>query len=107
MLRSMTARSFLEHRAYAELEPWDEVRADLRTASLVQTVRAFAGDKATLSDCLLPFGDEPEPDKPKKDWREIKAAGQMWTDFFNGSPNRPTAPGDSTPAPSRRGRRTP
>jgi hypothetical protein len=96
MLRSMSGKQFLEWRAYAELEPFDEVRADLRTAHLVQTVRAFAGDKATLSDCLLPFGEEDAPEPKVKDWREIKAAGDAWAAALNA--RQPSAT-PTTPAP--------
>lgn len=67
MLRGMTARQFMEWRAYADLEPFDEERADLRTASIVQAVLngsvlvASHGKKpgrVKLKDCVLRFGTE-------------------------------------------------
>lgn len=103
----MTGKQFLEWRAYAELEPFDEVRADLRTAHLVQTVRNVLGDKATLTDCLLPFGEDEAPKpKPKvKDWREIKAAGNLWAEALNARATQvDTAP---TPPPIMPRRRRP
>ena len=49
-----------EWRAYADLEPWDETRADLRTAHIVCVLlnqNRRKGQKAiTLEECLLPFG---------------------------------------------------
>lgn len=98
MLRSIPGRLFLEWRAYEELEPWDEVRADLRSAQIVQIVRAFAGEKnVKLADCLLPFGEEPEPPKPKT-WQDIKAITQLWADASKPEPR-------SGPEPTKRMKR--
>ncbi len=38
MLRQLSIRQFSEWRAYADLEPFDERRADLRAGSIVQTL---------------------------------------------------------------------
>jgi hypothetical protein len=63
MLRSMTVRQFNEWRAYGELEPFDETRADLRSAQVTQALlnllgRGKRGKAFPLSDCLLRFGAE-------------------------------------------------
>ena len=62
MLRGMTTRQFMEWRAYADLEPFDETRADLRSADVVRTLVNLFGRKKgapaiPLKDCLLVFGD--------------------------------------------------
>ena len=66
MLRSMTVRQFNEWRAYGEIEPFDEVRADLRSAQLVQSMlntfgRGRRREPFPLKDCLLRFGVESGP----------------------------------------------
>ena len=59
MLRSITARQFMEWMAYARLEPFDEVRADYRAASicaLLANINRGAKQKAyTIEDFLLKF----------------------------------------------------
>jgi len=61
MLRGMTVRQFQEWRAYADLEPFDETRADLRSADVVRTLINLFGRKkgaraVPLKDCVLQFG---------------------------------------------------
>jgi hypothetical protein len=67
MLRGMTASQFAEWRAYADLEPFDETRADLRTADVVRTLININRKKGTppisLDKCLLRF----EPVRKRKD----------------------------------------
>ncbi len=63
MLSQISVRQFEEWRAYADLEPWDEGRADLRAASIVRELRQlFASDGGRrvwkLDDCLLVFGGD-------------------------------------------------
>lgn len=100
----MSGRQFLEWRAYAELEPFDEVRADIRTAHLVQTVRAFVtGKPVTIADCLLPFGEDEAPAPTVKDWREIKAVGRLWVDATQSRNKEP----EPAPPVTKRRRRTP
>lgn len=63
MLRGITVRQFEEWRAYANLEPFDEERADLRAASIVQAILSVNRKKGSspiaLKDCVLRFGTEP------------------------------------------------
>jgi hypothetical protein len=90
MLRSITRRQFEEWKLYASLEPFDEERADLRTASVVQTLaeinrnpkrrkRAF-----TLEDARLHFGDSPARAEttPLKTWQEQKMIGLTIATMF-------------------------
>lgn len=69
MLRGMSASQFQEWRAYADLEPFDEERADLRAASIVQAIynvnRRKGSRPIALKDCALVFGPNTEPAKPK------------------------------------------
>lgn len=62
MLAGLSHRQFLEWRAYAELEPFDEVRDDLRIASIVATLlnvnRGESSAAVSIDDCRLKFGDE-------------------------------------------------
>jgi hypothetical protein len=63
MLRSITIRQFQEWRAYADLEPFDEERADARAAQVVQAIHTHSRSKATpksLKDCMLRY------ERPKK-----------------------------------------
>lgn len=107
MLRSISGRQFREWRAYAELEPFDEERADLRTAHIIQTVLAVTGNKRTLTECLLPFGQEEPPAPTVKDWRAIKAAGDAWADALKDRHPMPEAEATPPPPPiPRRRRRT-
>lgn len=62
MLRGITARQLEEWRAYADLEPFDEERADARAASVVMAVLNTAPNRrkgtplAELDGCMLKFG---------------------------------------------------
>jgi len=56
MLKSISFRQFLEWQAYYTLEPFGELRADLRAASIVQIVHNAAVKKEhqkALADFLL------------------------------------------------------
>lgn len=59
MLRAITTPQLLEWRAYSDLEPWDEERADLRAAQVVQAIRnawrGKGGRSYTLKECVLRF----------------------------------------------------
>jgi hypothetical protein len=62
MLRGITVRQFQEWRAYADLEPFDEERADARAASIVQAIYNSPRrkkDRLKLQECLLSFGEQP------------------------------------------------
>lgn len=65
--RSLTAKQFVGWEAYAQLEPFSELRADYRTASIVQmlaNVNRGKGQKAfTLKDMLLRFEEKEQQDE--------------------------------------------
>lgn len=88
MLKGMSLWQFREWRAYADLEPFDETRADLRAASIVQTIVNMNRDRkrhptpVKLSECVLRFGEE-EQRKPAKTWQEMKQIGQTMAAAFN------------------------
>lgn len=70
LARSLTAKQFQEWEAYALLEPFDEVRADYRAASIVTTLaNVNRGERQapfSLKDFLLNF-EEPEQEvKPRR-----------------------------------------
>jgi hypothetical protein len=82
MLKGMSAVQFREWIAYGELEPFDEIRSDLRTAQVVQTLLdIFARGKRKkgypLKDCLLKFGVEPEPELSPEERRKQIADAMM------------------------------
>lgn len=81
MLRSITSRQFLELEAHAYLDPFGELRADYRTALIVQTLRNIhrGEDQPAfeLEAFLLKFGDEAEKIReaasaPKQTWQQQK-----------------------------------
>ena len=72
MLRSLTAKQFIEWECYARLEPFNELRADQRAASVVAMIYNMAvavKDRKPANDplFLLRFEDEDEKPKPKQD----------------------------------------
>ena len=69
MLRGITVRQFQEWRAYADLEPFDEERADLRAASIVQAIYNSPRkkkDRLKLQECMLAFGGAGEASEEQK-----------------------------------------
>jgi len=87
MLRQITWKQFLEWQAFSELEPFDEVRADLRTAHIVSTLANVWRGKnrraVSLLDVQLPFGDKPSAVKKPQTWQEQKAIGMMMAGAYN------------------------
>lgn len=61
MLRYITAKQFAEWEAYAQLDPFDELRADSRAALIAQVlanIHRGKGQRAyMLKDFLLKFGE--------------------------------------------------
>lgn len=82
MLASIPNKLFEEWLAYSELEPWDEVRADYRAASIVGALyhafRKRGAPARPMEDFLLSFGE-----KREKTWQQLKALGQMIAQGFN------------------------
>jgi hypothetical protein len=82
----MSAKQFMEWKIYSQLEPFDEFRADLRTAHIVQALYNIYRDQKkhpsaySILDIVLPSEDENRTRAPKKDvdWRVMKSAAMMW-----------------------------
>jgi DnaJ-domain-containing protein 1 len=82
MLSQISTRQFVEWKAYAELEPFDEKRADFRSADVVRTLlNLFARQRGqssyALEDCLVRFGDDATQRQkvdPKKAQAEVRQA---------------------------------
>ena len=59
MLRSLTAKQFAEWEHYARLEPFSELRQDIRIASIVQMLHNVNVKKGRpLTDFILKFEQE-------------------------------------------------
>jgi hypothetical protein len=85
--RGMTAKQFLEWVMFARMEPFGDVRADLRAASIAQMVfnMAVAGkDRKPLGEFLLKFDADaaPAPEKPKQPWQEKKAIAMVIVEAY-------------------------
>ena len=84
MLSSMTIREFNEWVLYAQVEPFEEQRADWRAAHIVSTLMNIFRKKGTpvikISDMLLKFVSSwlPEAEKKPQTWQEQKAIGYQW-----------------------------
>lgn len=100
MLREMPASLFYEWLAYAELEPFDEKRADLRTADIVRVLSEIHRDSkkrrkpVTIDDVVLRFGDDTREGKEVKEkptaqsWQTMKFIAQQWVALANAKPKR-------------------
>lgn len=86
MLRSMTWKQFLEWQMFETLEPFDETRADYRTAQIVTAllnINRRRGSRAKkIEDVVLLFGDSTKP-KKEQSWKEQKNIAQFWVSLFN------------------------
>ena len=85
MLRSLTAAQFQEWVEYSKLEPFDEVRGDLRAAQIVQMILAVNMDQKKhklpgLDELMLKF--EQEAAKPVQDWRKMKEITRMIAEAY-------------------------
>lgn len=65
----MSARHFHEWRAYDDMEPFDEERADIRAGSIVQAIynvrRRKGSPPIKLMDCVVTFGSGRATESPK------------------------------------------
>jgi len=84
MLASMSAAQFVEWRAYASLEPFDEERADLRAAIVAATIANVHRDPKRHPtpvgvDVFMPRFDR----RPSQTWQQQKALAQMISAAYN------------------------
>jgi hypothetical protein len=71
MLDEITYPQFLEWMTYAELEPFDEIRADYRSAQITAEIgNLFRRNKIPISDYLLKFNKSV---KRTQTWQDQKA----------------------------------
>lgn len=88
MLREMSWPQFAEWIAYSQIERFDEVRADLRAASIcamLANIHRNTKKRAqpfNVSDFLLSFGEETP--KRRQTWQEQKMIAQMIVAAYNG-----------------------
>lgn len=67
MLSEIRWIDFKEWAAFYELDPFDNYRDDLRTASIVAAIRnLFAKDPKPITDFLLRFDTEYQAESPKE-----------------------------------------
>jgi hypothetical protein len=94
ILGVITLDQLLEWQAFAELEPFDEVRQDLRIASIVEVLLNINRDTKrkpvpyTLKDTVLYFGDSKKAEekagiKAALPWQKLKAKCKAIASFFN------------------------
>lgn len=88
MLRSLTAKQFMEWMAYARLDPFNELRQDYRIASIVQILanvnRAKHQKAYTLQDVLLKF-EESEPEQQRPAWENSRDWAIIFAKAYNTS----------------------
>lgn len=80
MLRSITAKQFLEWQEYARLEPFNELRDDYRAASIVSMIFNMAVDKKDrkpIADFLLKWEGTVEEAPKKQTWQEQQAIARV------------------------------
>jgi hypothetical protein len=89
MLRRITMQQFMEWAEYSTLEPFDEVRADYRAASIVQMIANMNRDikkhpnPFSIEDFVLGFGDSGEARSRKKQtWQEQKLIAAQFAAMY-------------------------
>lgn len=100
MLRGMSARQFHEWRAYDDLEPFDEERADIRAGSIVQAIFATAPGRRRgsppikLMDCVVRFGSgaAESPKSVEQAREEIVKTMDLLAAIFNSEPQKAPPP---------------
>lgn len=91
----MTIRQFEEWKDYEDLEPFGEIREDIRNANIVQALynihRKKGAPRIKLSDCVVNFGKKGAPEQPKtvEDRRkEVRKTMEMLMMIYNKKPRR-------------------
>lgn len=87
MLSEISTRQFNEWRAYADLEPFDEVRADYRAASIVNALANIHRKKGQpvipLESCRVKFGPEEKPQQtPEQARAQTRLTLEMLTALY-------------------------
>jgi len=88
MLRGLTWKQFAELLAYKKIEPFCELRADYRIASIVQLLANINRGKGQppmkLDDARLKFGEKEE--KPAQTWQQQLEMIKLFAVMHNRSP---------------------
>jgi uncharacterized protein DUF4035 len=83
----MTTRQFCEWRAYYDLEPFGEERADYRSAQVVATLlnvhRKRGSPLVKLAECLLKFGSAALPRTQAESVAQIQRAMEILVQIHN------------------------
>lgn len=95
MLRRMQWDQFIDWMAFASIEPFDEGRADLRSASICAMLANINRNPKKRpqpfvpNDFLLIYDEEDLKQKrPKQSLEQMKAIGRIYAEAFN-EPERP------------------
>jgi hypothetical protein len=96
MLRGITAEQFMDWKFYAELEPFDEIRQDYRTAWIVKALWDIARDRKAhpepfpVEQFLLRFGEDSgaPPVRHRQTWQEKKAIAMAIVAAYSQPRNR-------------------
>lgn len=89
MLREISYEHFLEWKTFAELEPFDEEREDIRAAQITSAIVNMGRDPKKhrkpfpLQEFQLRFGDTPAYVKPKQTWQQMKTIGRMMFEAYS------------------------
>ena len=82
MLSSISVSQFYEWMAFAELEPFEEARQDLRIEKLMAVLTtAITGRKQDPKLFRFGFGDMPHPEEqptPQAPWQTLKMVAKMF-----------------------------
>lgn len=81
MLRSLTAKQFAEWEHYANLEPFDEVRSDYRTAAIVGMIHNTAVSsqyQRPFADFLLRWEEEQDQEVTIDDYETAKRKEELF-----------------------------
>jgi len=89
MLSEISNKELIEWMVFADLEPFDEERADVRAAAIRATLlnihRRQGTPVVTPLECMTHFGDS-EPPPHKQTWQEQKAICRMYSTMVGGEP---------------------
>jgi len=101
MLRSISLKQFQEWIAYSDVEPFDEVRADLRSAQICATIannnpnRKRGSKSYTAGDFLMKFGQET---KRKQTWQQMEVMARAYSAAWSDLPDM------AAPKPNKKGK---
>jgi hypothetical protein len=86
MLASMSSTQLNEWRAYAQLEPFGEERADLRTAQICALLEAVHAKKRKLDvSKWMPFGEQRERQQSSEEiWQRLEQITKAMGGWING-----------------------